>query len=296
MDFENTIDTTHTVTKNGRDVNVDIAVVDSGISKSHPELNVYRDVSFVNETTSGDDDDGHGSHVAGTAAAKDNSFGVVGVAPGARLWALKVCYDNRCPVSDQIKAMDYIIQHADEIDVVNISLESPRSKLLDRAVNKVVSEGGITVVAAAGNEARDTKFNSPARSPDVIAVSAIADSDGKCGGLGRTTIGGADDHFANFSNFGSDVDLAAPGVDIISTYNKGDYGLESGTSMAAPHVTGYAALYKADNPLATPSEVKSALLQTAATSTTSCNGANYGYFIDDVDNFKEPLLFVNQAK
>ena len=70
MDFENTIDTTHTVTKNGRDVNVDIAVVDSGISKSHPELNVYRDVSFVNETTSGDDDDGHGSHVAGTAAGK----------------------------------------------------------------------------------------------------------------------------------------------------------------------------------------------------------------------------------
>ena len=99
--------------------------------------------------------------------------------------------------------------------------------VLDRAVNKVVSEGGITVVAAAGNEARDTKFNSPARSPDVIAVSAIADSDGKCGGLGRITIGGADDHFANFSNFGSAVDLAAPGVDIISTYNKDEYGLES---------------------------------------------------------------------
>jgi subtilisin len=112
----------------------------------------------------------------------------------------------------------------------------------------------------------------------------------------RITIGGADDHFANFSNFGSVVDLAAPGVDVLSTYNKDDYGLESGTSMAAPHVTGHAALYKADNPLATPSEVKSALLQAAASSTTPCDGGNYGYFIDDVDNFKEPLLFINLGK
>jgi subtilisin family serine protease len=71
------------------------------------------------------------------------------------------------------------------------------------------------------------------------------------------------------------------------------YGLESGTSMATPHVTGFVALYKAGNPLATPSEIRTALLQTAASSNTSCNGGNYGYFFDDVDNFNEPLLYIN---
>jgi subtilisin family serine protease len=279
------------------DVDVDIAIVDSGVSKSNQELNVYRDIAFVNNTISGDDDDGHGSHVAGTAAARDNSFGVVGVAPGARLWAVKVCYNdgdkNRCPISSQIKAMDYLMQYSDEIDVVNISLKNDRSNLLDKAVSKVVTEGRITVVVAAGNSERDAKYYSPAHNSDVITVSAIADSDGKCGGLGRMTIGGADDHFANFSNFGPAVDIAAPGVDIFSTYYKNEYALESGTSMATPYVTGYAALFKAINPLATPSEIKAALMQTAVISTTPCDGNNHGHFYGDVDDFKEPLLYIN---
>jgi subtilisin len=274
-------------------VDADIAILDTGISKSHPDLDVYRDVTFVKNSTSGDDDNGHGSHAAGTAAAKDNSLGIVGVAAGARLWAIKVCDGTgRCPISNLIKGLDYVTQHADEIDVVNLSIENPVSVLLDKAVSKAVA-AGVTVVTAAGNSAVDAKSTSPAHNPDVISVSAIADSDGKCGGLGRLTIGGADDRFANFSNFGPSVDIAAPGVDILSTYYRDEYGLESGTSMAAPHVAGYVAFYKSHHPLATPTEVKSALLAAGSLPTTLCNGKSHGYFFDDVDTFREPLLYIN---
>jgi hypothetical protein len=289
----------------GRDfVNVDVAIVDTGISKSHPELNVYRDVTFVNDTTTADDDNGHGSHVAGTVAAKDNSFGVIGVAPGARLWAIKVCDEQLmlsglagCPVSNQIKALDFVIQHADEIDVANISIDNNLHKysFLDKAVSKAIA-AGVTVVASAGNKHEDVRFTSPAHNPDVISVSAIADSDGKCGGLGRSTMAGADDTLANFSNFGHSVTIASPGVDILSTYNGEEYALESGTSMAAPHVTGAAALYKSYHPRATPSEVKYALLHAASLPTTLCDGKSHGYFSGDVDNFKEPLLYTDKQQ
>jgi hypothetical protein len=105
-----------------------------------------------------------------------------------------------CPISNQIKGLDYVTQHADE---------NPLSVLLDKAVTKGVA-AGVTVVAAAGNSTVDAKSTSPAHNLDVISVCAIADSDGNCGGLGRLTVGGADDRFANFSNFGPSVDIAAP--------------------------------------------------------------------------------------
>jgi hypothetical protein len=277
-------------------VNADVAILDTGISQSHPDLSVYRNVTFVPGTTSGDDDNGHGSHVAGTVAAKDNSFGVVGVAPGARLWSIKVCDEQgHCPLSNQIKGLDFVTQHSDEIDVLNISIDTPLSTLLDRAVSRAVA-AGVTVVASAGNSGRDAKFTSPAHNPDVISVSAIADSDGKCGGLGRPTIAGPDDTFANFSNFGPSVTIAAPGVDILSTYYGQEYGLESGTSMAAPHVTGYAAIYKSHHQSATPYEVRSALLSAADVPTTICDGKSHGYFASDKDTFREPLLYINNVK
>jgi Subtilase family/Peptidase inhibitor I9 len=275
------------------DINADIAVLDTGISESHPDLNVYKGITLVKDASSADDDNGHGSHVAGTIAAKNNSIGVVGVAPGARLWAVKVCDSTgRCPISNQIKGIDYVMHHADEIDIVNISIENHLSALLDRAVSRAVA-AGITVIASAGNHAKDANSSSPAHNPDVISVSAIADSDGKCGGLGRLTIGGADDRLANFSNYGSSVDIAAPGVDILSTFYNDEYGLESGTSMAAPHVAGYAALYKAHHPLSSPAQVRSLLINTASLPATLCDGKSHGYFFADVDRFKEPLLYVD---
>ena len=211
--------TADTVTNIGQtsDLNiadVDIAIIDTGISLTHPDLNVYRNVSFVNGTVSGDDDMGHGSHVAGIAAARDNDVGILGLAPGARLWAIKVCDESgECGILDQIEGIEYAIQHADEIDIINLSLENPNSPSLNKVIDEAV-KAGITVIAAAGNYGEDASNTSPANNPNVVTVSAIADTDGLCGGVGQAVpedIAGEamdDDTFAYFSNFGPSVKIA----------------------------------------------------------------------------------------
>ncbi|TLX86128.1 MAG: hypothetical protein E6K97_11615 [Thaumarchaeota archaeon] len=274
-------------------VDADIAILDTGIDLNHPDLNVYRNVSFIPGGKTGDDDNGHGTHVAGIAAAKDNGKGVIGAAPGARLWSVKVCDKaGECKVSDMIKGIEYITQHADEIDVVNISVETPLSPALNRAISASV-KAGVTYVVAAGNYGHDASTTSPASDPDVMTVSAIADSDGKCGGTGPALKAHnvTDDSFAHFSNFGPSVAIAAPGVDILSTYLKGGYAIDSGTSMAAPSVAGAAALIKAGDPNMSPEGVKKALLGTGSTPLTPCEGGPQGYFTGDPDQYKEPLLF-----
>jgi subtilisin family serine protease len=274
-------------------VDVDIAVLDTGIDLNHPDLNVYRNVSFIPGGKTGDDDNGHGTHVAGIAAAKENGKGVIGAAPGARLWSVKVCDKaGECKVSDMIKGIEYITQHANEIDVVNISVETPLSPALNRAISASV-KAGVTYVVAAGNYGHDASTTSPASDPDVITVSAIGDSDGKCGATGPALKehNVTDDSFAYFSNFGPSVTIAAPGVDILSTYLKGGYAIDSGTSMAAPSVAGAAALIKAGDPNMSPQDVKKALLGTGSTPLTPCEGGPQGYFAGDPDQYKEPLLF-----
>jgi subtilisin family serine protease len=275
-------------------VDADIAILDTGVSLTHPDLNVYRNASFVDGVTSGDDDQGHGSHVAGIAAAEDNTVGVVGVAPGARIWAIKICDKfGECKISDEIKGLEYATQHADEIDVLNISIENPNSPALNKAIKEAVN-AGITVVVAAGNNASNAATSSPANSPDVLSVSAIGDSDGQCGSEGPDMENSgqtvSDDSFAFFSNYGPDVKLAAPGVNVFSTYNGSSYALDSGTSMAAPHVAGAAALYKAQFPDATPAEVISALTSSGTLPDALCEGGPRGYFTGDVDGVNEPLL------
>lgn len=275
-------------------VDADIAIIDTGIDLTHPDLNVYRDTTFVDGTDSGNDDNGHGTHVAGIAAAKDNTEGVVGIAPGARLWAVKVLNGTGSgPISTIIAGIDYVTQHANEIDVANLSFGCKcYSNALDTAIHNSVA-GGITYVVAAGNSASDANVFSPASNPDVIAVSAIADSDGKCGGLGPPTKYGNDDTFASFSNYGPAVDMAAPGVNIYSTYKGDSYATLSGTSMASPFVTGAAALYKSSHLGALPSEVKQALIAMGSTPSTICDGHAHGYFTGDPDNMHEPLLYAN---
>ena len=277
-------------------VNADIAILDTGIDTGHPDLFVYKQVSFVSGTSSGNDDNGHGTMVAGVSAAKDNSQGVVGIAPGARLWSVKVLDRNgEGFVSDIIKGIDYVTDHKNEIDSVNLSFggDGPDRALQDAISNSV--EAGVTYAVAAGNEAKDAKSSVPASFPDVIAVSAIADSDGKCGSQGPSTKYGSDDTLASFSNYGSVVDLAAPGVSIQTTYKGSSYRSFDGTSASTPFVTGTAALYKSTHPGATPADIRNALTNSGSNPSTVCDGKGHGYFKGDHDSTHEPLLYLGSS-
>jgi subtilisin family serine protease len=261
----------------------------------------------ANLLTSGDDTCGHGTHVAGIAAAKADSRGVVGIAPDARLWAIKALdYDKfrgTCEgsISSTIAAIEYITRLKDKIEIVNLSLGCKcNSTALDDAISKAV-RANITIVVAAGNINSDASKFSPANHKDVVAVSAITDLDGKCGGLNKPKWINAgqfsglydDDSFSRFSNYGEAVDIAAPGVMINSTDMNGSYSLSNGTSMAAPYVTGAAALYKILNPGSTPSDIRNALVKDGIQSSVVCDGDRHGYFVKDPDRISEPLLYVD---
>ena len=273
-------------------VNVDIAVIDTGIDLRHADLNVYRSVNMIMPFFSGNDDNGHGTHVAGTTAAKDNGIGVVGMAPGARLWAVKVLDRNGAgSISTVIAGIDYVTSHASEIDVANMSLGCEcQSAALDAAISRSVAAGVVYAVAA-GNSAKDASTFSPANHSDVITVSAVADFNGQPGGGASPTCRtDVDDTFADFSNFGAPVDIAAPGVCITSTWKGGKYNTISGTSMASPHVAGAAALYIATHGKPTDAagvEAVKAGLIAAATPQADLAG-----FTSDPDAFPEPLLNV----
>jgi subtilisin family serine protease len=193
-----------------------------------------------------------------------------------------------------ICGVDYVTANADKIEVANMSLggsgtddgncgNSNNDALHTAICNSVAA--GVTYVVAAGNDSSDASGFVPAAYDEVITVSALADFDGKTGGVGSSTCrSDEDDTFANFSNYGADVDIVAPGVCINSTWKGGGYNTISGTSMASPHVAGGAALYKATHPSASPSTVKSAL--------RSAGGTDWDNS-DDGDSTKEPLLNVS---
>jgi len=286
-------------------VDVDVAIIDTGIA-SHPDLHVFRSVNCSGgspmrgscKSSTPADGNGHGTHVAGTVAALDNDIGVVGVAPGARLWGVKVLSDQGSGYKSHIIAgIDYVTANASSIEVANMSLGgsgsddgkscSATTDSYKKSICNSVA-AGVTYAVAAGNSSADAATAVPAAYDMVITVSALADFDGVSGGLGAATCrADEDDTLANFSNYGADVDLIAPGVCITSTWPTAliasGYNTISGTSMASPHVAGAAALYKARNPGATPAQVQGAL-QTAGT--TDWNN------VDDKDSTKEPLLNV----
>ena len=281
-------------------VNADIAIIDTGIQLNHPDLNVVNNVSYVRGAKTGNDDNGHGTHVAGTAAALDNGIGVVGVAPGARLWAVKVLDRNGSGyMSDVIKGVDYVTANASSIEVANMSLGGGNSGTLNTAIANSAAKGVVYAVAA-GNSNADAWNTSPANSPEVLCVSAIVDTDGLCGGTGPGTGYGADDTRATFSNFGSVVDIAAPGVNILSTYKGSTYATLSGTSMASPHVAGAVALYLATHTKPITLEVASwaalvrkAIIDRGVAQNVICEFPHLGGFIGDPDpfpEFLEPLL------
>ncbi len=278
-------------------VDADIAVLDTGLQSDHPDLNVVGGA----DCAPGDgyeDVVGHGTRVGGLAAALDNEIGRVGAAPGARLWAVRVA-DQQGIITDSslLCGLDWVTANAATVDVANLSLGGPlrgydvdcappNDSLILEAVCSA-TDAGVTVVAAAGNEAREADFLEPAAYSSVITVSAMSDTDGEPGGLGpaETCIPGEiDDSLASYSNFGPAVDLTAPGTCISSTYLGGQYAVSSGTSFSAPLAAGGAALYLANNPGASPEQVQSALV----------SSGEPGPLLNDRDGFPEPILNVSQ--
>jgi subtilisin len=246
--------------------NVDIAVIDTGIQPDHPNLKVVGGINLITADGPGGswaDGNGHGTHVAGTAAGS----GGYGMAPGARLYAVKVLNAGGSGTySDIVAAVNHVAGYnvnGNRIEVCNMSLGGGRSTALNDAVNNAVLQK-VTMVVAAGNSGMNAASFSPASASNALTVAALADSDGKPGRLGPATDYGADDTFATFSNYGSIVDLIAPGVCVTSTWPGGGSQTISGTSMASPCVAGLAARCIARNNLVegnrSPSWVRSALM------------------------------------
>ncbi len=220
---------------------VDIGIVDTGITGAHPDLadniappssedahEAWVDCQGDECTHPWSDDAGHGTHVAGTAAATDGDSGTTGVAPDATLHALKVCGGTGgCRTSAAAKAIEHAADN--DWDVVNLSLGTPRRSPALQAAGEYALEAGVVPVAAAGNRGRSDSVGYPAAYDEFVGVSA-------------TTI---DDELAGFSSRGDGVDIAAPGADVCAPVPDG-YESLSGTSMAAPHVTGALAQVIAD--------------------------------------------------
>jgi len=208
---------------------VKVAIIDTGVDYTHEDLDANFDPTllgydFVNNDSDPMDDNGHGTHVAGTIAAEDNDIGVIGVAPEANLYSLKVLNSSgNGYYSDIIDALGWCVDNG--IQVASMSLGGSSDNALFHTACDNAYNAGVLIVAAAGNSGSSSILY-PARYDSVIAVSA-SDSF---------------DNLAYFSCYGSQNELAGPGVSITSTLLGGGYGTKSGTSMATPHVSGAAAL------------------------------------------------------
>ncbi|MED3644681.1 S8 family serine peptidase [Caldifermentibacillus hisashii] len=225
---------------------VKVAVLDTGIS-NHIELNISGGVSTVDYTRSWNDDNGHGTHVAGIIGSQPgitsiNGIDITGVAPDVNLYAVKVLSNTGFGnLLDILEGIDWAI--ANDMDIINLSFTSATySQIFEQMINNAYQKG-ILIVAASGNDGLNSTVRYPARFNNVIAISSVDNS---------LTI-------SNFSSIGDKIDFAAPGDDILSTHNQGDYVYESGTSQATPHVSGILALLKEKYPDYTNSELQSLL-------------------------------------
>jgi subtilisin family serine protease len=238
---------------------VTVAVLDTGVDLDHPDLaaNLVPGWNFVDDTDNPNDDHGHGTHVAGIiGAVGDNATGVTGLNWSVSIMPLKICdAGGSCYLSAEIAALDFAVTHGARI--ANASFGALNNEYApERDAIEAAGDAGLLYVAAAGNDATDTDatpfYPADYPLPNIISVGASA----------------PDDHLAYFSNYGqTSVDLAAPGYNILSTFPDG-YAAMSGTSMAAPHVAGAAALVKALHPTWTPQRIRRQLIRSATPMTT----------------------------
>jgi subtilisin len=237
-----------------------VAVIDTGIDLDHPDLNVAAGANCTGDGPP-DDDHGHGTYLGGIIGARNSGAGVVGVAPGTQLYAVKSLESNgAAPVSDVICGIDWVTANAAALNIrtANVSIVTlgGRSDCNGDPLHLAIcnsSAAGVTYVVAAGNDHRDIAESPralPAAFPEVLTATAMSDSDGVPGGHGgepSCITGQVDDSFATFSNYAlgaADAGhmIAAPGVCVRSTAAGGGYTTDSGTSPAAAFVTGAVAL------------------------------------------------------
>lgn len=228
---------------------VKVAVADTGIGP-HRDVPVTGGVSFVGYTKEYKDDNGHGTHVAGIVGARKNLRGCVGIAPDCELYALKVLDKSGSGhLSSLITSVDWAISNRMDILNLSVGLDQP-SPSLEKILTKAAANG-MLVVAAAGNSGDKNGYSDtvtyPAQYDSTIAVAAVTQKETR----------------APFSSTGPAVDIAAPGVGIFSTYPNHKYKRLSGTSMAAPHVTGVLAIMKEAFPNYSSSDLRAELFRSA---------------------------------
>ena len=237
----------------GAITNVNVYVIDTGVYRTHPDLNVVGHVNFAGGQNN--DCHGHGTHVAGTIAARDDASDVVGVAPGARITGVKVLScSGSGSTSGVIKGVDWVTANAAKPAIANMSLGGSVSQALDDAVRRS-ADSGVFYAVAAGNSGANACSSSPARA-------------GTHNGVMTTAATNSADSEASWSNYGSCVDVWAPGVSILSTRRGGGTTTMSGTSMASPHVGGTGALYLSNNAGSSAALVESMLKASAVTTGT----------------------------
>lgn len=267
-----------------RGAGVDVAILDTGIDASHPDLVVAGGINCAgNILTDGstkaahwNDKEGHGTHCAGVVAARNNGIGVVGVAPEARLWAVKVLADDRSGhISDVIQGIEWCVDNG--IDIVSMSFTGGFSSALGEACD-LAYNAGVLLIASSGNDG--TAVGYPAAYGSVLAVSAVDTADS----------------LASFSCVGPEIELTAPGVDIRSTYRNSGYTSLSGTSMACPHVAGVAALVWASPELGlSGAAAVRARLRETAEPLAGLTARQVGYGLVDAEKAALPAAFVDLA-
>ncbi|MEN8701911.1 S8 family peptidase [Bacillus infantis] len=254
---------------------VKIGIIDSGIRKDHPDLRVAGGVNFVEGASSYNDDQGHGTHVAGIAAALDNDIGSVGVAPDAELYAIKViAQTGEGNLSDIVAGISWAIQQ--KLDIINMSVTAPEgSYLLNETLTKAYNSG-MLIFAASGNAINGAPANAdvlfPARYPSVIAVGSVNQNNER----------------SAFSYYGNSLEFTAPGEKVWSTYIAAkDYAYLTGTSMATPYTAGIAALYKQAYPEMTNIQIRTLMQASAIDLGMKGKDAEYGYGLVQAPEAKE---------